>query len=107
MRLDARYEQETDTLTLSVEHVPDEATTLSSPRGLRLTVNDDATELYRVEIPYFHNRVDFVDLYYLLGPDGVHQVALLQDDLTTQNAHVTAPDDPLRRGSKARKLLTA
>ena len=107
MRFDAHYDGEQDTLTLTAGSVPEGATEVTSPGGLRLTVNADATELYRVEIPYFGYRVDFLELYYLIGADGVHQLALLQDDLTVRNAQVTAPDEPLRRGGKGRKLLTA
>ena len=107
MRFDASYDRESDTLTLSVDHVPVDANLATTPRGLRLTVNDDSTQLYRVEIPFFHERVDFLELYYLIGPDGVHQLAILQDDLSVRDVHVTAPDAPLRKGSKARKLLTA
>ena len=43
----------------------------------------------------------------VIGADGVHQLALLQDDLTVGDAQVTAPDEPLRPGSKGRRLLTA
>ena len=107
MRFDARYDRGSDTLTLSVDEVPVDANLVTTRRGLRLTVNDDATQLYRVEIPFFHERVDFLELYYLIGPEGVHQLAILQDDLSVRDVHVTAPDAPLRKGSKARKLLTA
>ena len=107
MRFDAKYDKESDTLTLSVDQVPADASQVTTPRGLRLTVNDDATRLYRVEIPFFHERVDFLELYYLIGPEGVHQLALLQDDLSVRDVQVTAPDAPLRKGSKARKLLNA
>lgn len=51
MRFDARYDRGSDTLTLSVDEVPVDANLVTTPRGLRLTVNDDATQLYRVEIP--------------------------------------------------------
>lgn len=107
MRFDARYDESTDTLDLSVKRIPAGAAEITSPGGLALTVNSDATELYRVEIPYFRYRVDFLELYYLIGADGVHQLALLQDDLTVGDAQVTAPDEPLRPGSKGRRLLTA
>lgn len=104
MRFDATNDRESDTLTLSVDQLPADANLVTTPRGLRLTVNDDATQLYRVEIPFFPERVDFLELYYLIGSDGVHQLAVLQDDLSVRDAHVTAPDAPLRKGSKARKL---
>ena len=104
---DATNDRESDTLTLSVDQLPADANLVTTPRGLRLTVNDDSTQLYRVEIPFFPERVDFLELYYLIGSDGVHQLAVLQDDLSVRDAHVTAPDAPLRKGSKARKLLTA
>ncbi len=107
MRFDASYDREADTLTLSVDKVPSDAIVVTTPRGLRLTVNDAATQLYRVEIPFFGERVDFLELYYLMGADGVHQLAVLQEDLSVRDAHVTAPDAPLRKGTKARRLLIA
>lgn len=48
-----------------------------------------------------------MELYYLMGADGVHQLAVLQEDLSVRDAHVTAPDAPLRKGTKARRLLIA
>ena len=78
MRFDATYDRESDTLTLSVDHVPEDVNPVTTPRGLRLTVDHDATQLYRVEIPFFHERVDFLELYYLIGSDGVHQLALFK-----------------------------
>lgn len=106
MRFDASYDREPDTLTLSVDQLPADANLVTTPRGLRLTVNDDSTQLYRVEIPFFHES-RFLGVVLPRRSRWVHQLAVLLGDLSLRDVHVTAPDAPLRKGSKARKLLTA
>ena len=100
MRFDARYDRGVRHLTLSVDEVPVDANLVTTRRGLRLTVNDDATQLYRVEI-LLPRAGRFPGVVLPHRSRGVHQLPCFKDDLGVRNAHVTAPDAPLRKGSKA------
>ena len=105
VRFLAQYDEDADTLTVSRVVVPVDTRKVTTPGEIQVTVDQDATQVYRVEIPNFLERVGFVEIYLLFGPDGVRQIARLQDDLTFGTAELDMPDAPLRPRSSGRKLL--